>query len=62
MFPEVGHELIDRGWKGAGESIDVTDIVSRSGVTGSRYGFVVLMKVTFLGISNQIASSSNVFL
>lgn len=46
MLPEVGHELIDRGWKGAGESIDVTDMVSRSGVTGSRYGFVVLMKVT----------------
>lgn len=46
MLPEVGHMLMDRGWKGAGESIDVTDMVSRSGVTGSRYGFVVLMKVT----------------
>lgn len=46
IFPETGHELIDLGWKGAGESIDATDIVSRSGVAGSRYGFVVLMNVT----------------
>lgn len=50
MFPEVCQELIDRDWNGAGESIDVTDMVSRSGVTGSRYGFVVLMKVTAAGV------------
>lgn len=79
LVPEIGHEPIDRGWKGAGESIDPTDMVSKSGVAGSRYGFVVLIKVTvgfvrqrdappcecyipFLGMSNQIASSSNVFL
>ena len=46
MAPEFGHELIGREWKGAGESIEATDIVSSSGVAGSRYGFVVLMKVT----------------
>jgi len=34
--PDVGHVLIDRGWKGRGESIDATDMVSRSGVAGSR--------------------------
>ena len=50
MLPELGHELTDRGWKGAGESIDVVDIVSKSGVTGSRYGFVVLMNVTVDGV------------
>jgi hypothetical protein len=45
-LPEVGHELDDRDWKGAGESMEATDIVSSSGVAGSRYGFVVLIKVT----------------
>ena len=54
-FPEVGHELIDRGWKGAGESMDVTDMVSRSSVTGSRYGFVVLMNVTAAGVKEERA-------
>jgi hypothetical protein len=46
MLPELGHELMGRGWKGAGESMEATDIVSSSGVAGSRYGFVVLIKVT----------------
>jgi hypothetical protein len=46
MLPELGHELTGRGWKGAGESMEAIDIVSSSGVAGSRYGFVVLMKVT----------------
>jgi hypothetical protein len=62
MLPELGHELMGRGWKGAGESMEATDIVSSSGVAGSRYGFVVLMKVTCLGMSSQTVSSSNVFL
>mgnify|MGYP004502083407 CR=1 FL=1 len=57
MFPEVGHELNDRGWKGAGESIDATDMVSRSGVTGSRYGFVVLMNVTVESVREERAIS-----
>ena len=42
----VGHEVTDRVSKGAGESIEVADMVSNSGVSGSRYGFVVLMNVT----------------
>ena len=46
MLPELGHEVIQRGSKGAGESIEVADMVSRSGVRGSKYGFVVLRKVT----------------
>lgn len=46
ILPEVGHEVNDRGSKGAGESIEVADMVSKSGVQGSRYGLVVLMKVT----------------
>lgn len=36
MLPEVGHEVVDRCSKGAGESIEVADIVSKSGVIGSR--------------------------
>ena len=54
MLPEVGHELIDRGWSGAGESIDATDMASRSGVAGSRYGFVVLMKVTVVSVRRRM--------
>jgi hypothetical protein len=42
----VGHEVTDRGSKGAAESIEATEMVSNSGVSGSRYGFVVLIKVT----------------
>ena len=43
---EVGHEVLERNSKGAGESIEEQDIVSKSGVRGSRYGFDVLMKET----------------
>jgi hypothetical protein len=43
---EVRHVGSGQGSKGAGESIELVDIVSKSGVHGSRYGFVVLMKVT----------------
>lgn len=57
MVPEVGHELADRGWKGAGESIDATDMASRSGVAGSRYGFVVLMKVTVVSVRRSMEQS-----
>jgi hypothetical protein len=42
----VRHEHNERCSKSPGESIEVVDIVSKSGVPGSRYGFVVLMKVT----------------
>lgn len=38
---EIGH-----GSKGAGEPVEAFERVSNSGVHGSRYGFVVLMKVT----------------
>lgn len=31
----------------------MTDMVSRSGVAGSRYGFVVLMKVTVTGVREE---------
>jgi hypothetical protein len=40
------HDASGRGSKGAGESMELADMVSKSGVHGSRYGFVVLMKVT----------------
>jgi hypothetical protein len=43
---EVRHVARGQGSKGAGESIELADIVSKSGVHGSRYGFVVLIKVT----------------
>jgi hypothetical protein len=46
MLLEAGHEGFERNSKGAGESIDEQDMVSKSGVSGSRYGFVVLMKET----------------
>ena len=48
MPPEVGHDRFDRGSKGRGESIDVDagDMVSKSGLRGSRYGFDVLINVT----------------
>jgi len=36
MLLELGQELTDRRSNGAGESIDVTDMVSKSGVQGSR--------------------------
>jgi hypothetical protein len=42
----VRHEHNGRSSKSPGESIEAVDIVSNSGVPGSRYGFVVLMKVT----------------
>jgi hypothetical protein len=42
----VRHELNNRGSDSPGESTEVVDMVSKSGVPGSRYGFVVLMKVT----------------
>jgi hypothetical protein len=58
----VRHEGKERVSNGPGESIEAVDMVSNSGVPGSRYGFVVLMKVTCLGISIQMASSSKVFL
>jgi hypothetical protein len=35
MLPELGQEEMHRGSKGAGESIEVTDIESYSGVSGS---------------------------
>ena len=61
----VAFELLDGEWKllcvchvasrrrsiCGGESIEVGDKVSKSGVPGSRYGFVVLMKVTTHGVS-----------
>jgi hypothetical protein len=43
---EGRHDASGRGSKGAGESMELADMVSKSGVQGSRYGFVVLMKVT----------------
>ena len=46
VLMRVGHEVTDRCSKGAGESIEVADMVSHSGVSGSRYGFVVLINVT----------------
>jgi hypothetical protein len=74
----VRHVAAGQGSKGAGESMELADIVSKSGVQGSKYGFVVLMKVTetgkpringvprfdipFRGISIQMVSSSKVFL
>jgi hypothetical protein len=46
----VRHEASERASKGPGESIDIVDMVSKSGVPGSRYGLVVLMKVTRHGL------------
>jgi hypothetical protein len=43
---EVRHVGRGRDSKGAGESMEPADMVSKSGVHGSRYGFVVFMKVT----------------
>ena len=40
------HEGRERASNGPGESMEAVDIVSKSGVPGSRYGLVVLMKVT----------------
>lgn len=40
------HEGKERVSKGPGDSMEAVDIVSKSGVPGSRYGLVVLMKVT----------------
>jgi hypothetical protein len=42
----VPPELNERGLNSPGESTEVVDMASKSGVPGSRYGFVVLMKVT----------------
>lgn len=42
----VCHDASGRGSKGGGESMEMADMVSKSGVPGSRYGFVVFMKVT----------------
>ena len=39
----AGHDVTDRGSNEEGESADVMDMLSKS---GSRYGLVVLMKVT----------------
>jgi hypothetical protein len=36
MLLEVGQELNDRRLNGAGESMEVADMVSKSGVQGSR--------------------------
>jgi hypothetical protein len=58
----VRHEGNERFSNGPGDSIEAVDNESKSGVPGSRYGLVVLMKVTCLGISIQMASSSKVFL
>jgi hypothetical protein len=43
----VRHEGKERVSNGPGDSIEAVDIVSKSGVPGSRYGLVVLMKVTW---------------
>jgi hypothetical protein len=58
----VRHEGRERASNGPGESVEAVDIVSKSGVPGSKYGLVVLMNVKCLGISIQMASSSKVFL
>jgi hypothetical protein len=42
----VRHEGRERASKGPGESVEAVDIVSKSGVPGSKYGLVVLMNVT----------------
>ena len=42
----VRHAFNARGSNGPGESKEVTDMLSNSGVPGSRYGLVVLMNVT----------------
>jgi hypothetical protein len=52
----VRHEHNERGSISAGESIEVVDMVSKSGVPGSRYGFVVLMKVTRRCLRNFLKS------
>jgi len=49
----VGHEVDERGSKGAGEFMEVTETLSNSGVGGSKYGFVVLMKVTAQGVMRK---------
>ena len=58
----VRHEPNERASNGPGDSMEAVDMLSKSGVTGSRYRLVVLMNVTCLGMSIQMASSSNVFL
>lgn len=47
-----------RGSKGPGESMDVTDMLSNSGVPGSRYGLVVLMKVTAWSVRGSSGANS----
>jgi hypothetical protein len=42
----VRHEARERASNGPGDSIEVANIVSKSGVPGSRYGSVVLIKIT----------------
>jgi hypothetical protein len=54
----VRHELNKRGSKSADESIEVVEMVSKSGVPGSRYGFVVLMKVTRGCLRNFLRSDA----
>lgn len=43
----VRHDAIERASNGPGDSTEAVEMLSKSGVPGSRYGLVVLINVTW---------------
>lgn len=50
----VRHEPNERASNGPGDSMEAVDMLSKSGVPGSRYGLVVLMNVTGVELASKL--------
>lgn len=56
----VRHEPRERASKGPGDSMEAVDMLSKSGVPGSRYGLVVLMNVTVRRVSKWLRKKASI--